>query len=346
MKLPLSRLFTLIFALLSLLLYGFIYQRESKPVLRIFTWSSFFDPKVIKEFEKEHNCQVEFDIFDSNELMYAKLKSANVKYDLLTPSLYIGKLLSEQGMIEPLDWSKLPHLKTLDLDYCQKEELEPYFAPYLMTFSGIGYVKSRVRVDQKSWSLLAREDLRYRTTLLNDFRETLGVGLLYLGYDLNHPTKDQLIEATNLLRNWKKNIAKLENEQYKLGLDSAEFLAVHAYSGEIAQLIDINDDIGFFLPKEGFTLSMDVFCISQKSNSKDLAYAFIDFMHRPSIAARNIEHTHYLCPNSSCYRLLSERTRGNRAIFIDSHEIKRAHKLEVSPENGWFLQAWDKFKAP
>lgn len=319
---------------------------SKKPTLRIFTWSAFFDPTVVREFEKEYNCQVLMDVFDSNELMYAKLKSGRGGYDLITPSVYIAYVMAEQKMILPFDWSKLDQLCTLDPAYCRVNDYQPYFVPYLLTATGIGYLKSRVKFDKPRWDLLTRKDLKWRTTLLNDFREVLGMGLLHLGYNPNFCTKGELDKAVELLTLWKKSVAKFENEQYKLGLDCGEFLAVHAYGGDIAQLMQNNPDVGFCLPEEGFMVSVDVFCLYQDCRSSDLAHAFVNFMHRPTIAARNTTHTCFLCPNTSSYPLMPEHIRNNKAIFVPPKDMKRSHVLlDLGEENVFFLEAWDKLRS-
>lgn len=331
---------------LSFCLLALCSCQPAKPCLKIFTWAAYFDPGVIHEFEKENGCKVIFDIFDSNELMYAKLKSGRDGYDLLTPTLYTAKLLYDQNLIQPLDYRLLPNLAHLDTNYCDLKDFQPFGAPYLISCTGVGYVKGRVDMGNKSWAIFSDKRLRWRTTLLNDYRETLAAALIYQGSDPNLCTNVQLEQATKQIQEWKSYIAKFENEQYKLGLDSAEFLAVHAYNGDIAQIMEDNPDIGFFLPKEGFTCSADLFCIYKDCKRQELAHAFINFMQRPDIAARNIIHTRYLCPNKECYSLLPRSLRENEAIFVPAHELKKSYViLDIGEQTSAFLQAWEHAKS-
>lgn len=319
---------------------------SSRPTLRVFTWAAYFDSEAITEFEKEYDCRVILDMFDSNELMYAKLKSGRASYDLLTPSVYMAETMAKQGMVEKIDYNLIANLEHLDTDYCQIKDYAPYGVPYLVSFTGIGYLKSRIQAKEISWSLFKDPSYKWRTTLLNDFRETLGSGLIYLGHDPNFATEQELQACVHELKTWKNNIAKFENEQYKLGLDSAEFLLVHGYSGDIAQIMNENSDVAFALPKEGFTYSVDVFCIQKDSPQKELAHAFINFMHRPQIAARNIAHTFYLCPNKAAYEHLSTRLRDNSALFIPKEDMQRAYLLvDLGGGNDIFLKAWNNLKS-
>jgi spermidine/putrescine transport system substrate-binding protein len=320
--------------------------QDSRPTLKIFTWASYFDPGIITEFEKEYNCRVILDLFDSNELMYAKLKSGQEAYDLLTPSLYTASTLHQHQLLQPLDYRSIPNLKFLDTRYCNLKDCEPFGVPYLLSFTGIGYLKDRVSLEDKSWSIFNNPHLKWRSTLLNDYRETLGAALLLQGADPNDCTQQQLELSVQQVKEWKQNIAKFENEQYKLGLDSAEFLIVHAYSGDIAQIMQENPNIDFFLPKEGFTYSADIFCICRDSKMQELAHQFINFMLRPDIAARNTAHTCYLCPNTASYELLPKSLRENSAIFIPEEDMQRAKPiLNIGDKTASFLKAWEEAKS-
>ncbi len=93
-----------------------------------------------------------------------------------------------------------------------------------------------------------RGDLKGRMTMLNDMRETIGAALKSLGYSLNTTDEAQLAEARDVVIRWKKNLAKFENEQYKSGIATGEFLLVHGYSGDILQVQRENDDVAFLDP--------------------------------------------------------------------------------------------------
>jgi spermidine/putrescine transport system substrate-binding protein len=258
----------------------------------------------------------------------------------------MAEVMAQQGMIEKIDYTKVPNIQYLDTDYCHIEDYAPYSVPYLISFTGIGYLKDRIDPKDINWSIFKDPRYKWRTTLLNDFRETLGIGLIHLGLDPNISTEEELNSCVKELKIWKANIAKFENEQYKLGIDSGEFVLVHGYNGDIAQVMSENPNVAFALPEEGFTYSVDVFCIQKNCQKKELAHAFIDFMHRPQIATRNIVHTLYLCPNRASYKYLSPDLRANSALFIPKEEMKRAHLLvDLGPGNGIFLKAWDSLKS-
>jgi len=201
---------------------------RKEAVLHVYTWADYIKPELVQQFEKENRCRVVIDTFDSNEVMYAKLKAGAEGYDIITPSSYMVKIMDGQGMLEPLDHSLLPNLKHVDRDYL-RSALDPemhHSVPYMLTTTVIAYLKSRVPDFEATWAVFDRADLKGRMTVLNDMRETIGAGLKYLGYSLNTTNEKELAEARDVILRWKRNIAKFENEQYKTGLASGEFFVV------------------------------------------------------------------------------------------------------------------------
>lgn len=284
--------------LLALLLLGFTAcSRNRKPVLRIYNWAEYLSDEVIEAFEDEFNCRVIVDVFDSNEAMYAKLKAGGGGYDIVVPSSYHVVRMTREGMLHPLDHAKLPNLEHLDpvaLRFTQDPD-HLHSVPYLITTAAIGYRIDRLPDLEATWSVFADPSRAGRMTLLDDMRETLGAALKFLGHSLNTTHPDEINAARDLVISWKQNIAKFESEQFKNGLMSAEFLVVHGYSSDLLQAMEESDIIGILLPAEGVSLALDDFAILADAPNPDLAHAFINFMHRPDVAAK-IWNGSWACP--------------------------------------------------
>ncbi len=177
--------------------------------------------------------------------------------------------------------------------------------------TGIAYLKSKVADFEPSWAMFDREDLKGRMTMLNDMRETIGAALKFLGYSLNTTDAEELARAKEVVLSWKKNLAKFENEQYKTGIASGEFLLVHGYSGDILQVQAENADIAFAMPREGTVdLRATTWSSPRRPRKSGLAHAFINFLHDPAVAAENTEFIQYLCPNKDAYPSARARTPG------------------------------------
>ncbi len=319
-----------------------------KPVLSLYTWSDYIKPELVRRFERERGCRVVLDTFESNEAMYAKLQAGASGYDLLTPSSYMVSLMRAQGMLRRLDHALLPNLVHVDPDYLAiaADRAMDHSVPYMLVVSGIAYLEGRVKDVVPSWRMFGRADLAGRMTMLNDMRETVGAALKALGHSVNTTSAAELAAAEALLLEWKRNIAKFENEQYKIGLASGEFLLVHAWNGDVFQVRKENPGVRFFVPEEGTIISCDDLVIPAGARQPALAHAFIDFLHDPAVAAENTAAIWYLCPNKGSYPLLPEEIRGDPGIFIDPGIRAKSEVIaDIGAANALYVAVWDRLKS-
>ena len=321
---------------------------NQKPILHLFTWSDYIERAVIERFENEYRCQVVIDTYDSNESMYAKLKLGARGYDLIVPSNYYLDLMREQKMLQPLDPLKLPNAIHLDPTYLTligKEALD-YGIPYMITMTGLAYRADKIPQFDPTWKIFDHKEFKGRMTMLNDIREAIGAGLKVLGYSVNSTDEKEINEAADVLIRWKKNLAKFESEQYKNGIASAEFLVAQGYSGDVLQVMQENQGVAFSYPKEGTSMTVDFLVIPQDAKEISLAYAFINFLLRPDIAAQNIKFTSYLSPNQDAYPLLDEKLRTNVALFPPDEVLQKTELIKnVHQYSPLFNKAWDRIKA-
>ncbi|NLL84643.1 MAG: spermidine/putrescine ABC transporter substrate-binding protein [Lentisphaerae bacterium] len=321
-----------------------------KPVLHIYTWADYVDPDLVAAFEAANSCRVSIDTFDSNEAMYAKLKAGGAEYDLVLPSSYQIALLRSQQMIQPFDQSLLPNVnQNVDSDYIRfaSDPTLEYAIPYAMTFTGIAYRTDKLDPIDASWSVFTNSALRGKCTLLADMRETIGAALKANGYDINSTDPAEIETAAATVIEWKRNIAKFENEQYKTGLASGEFILTHGYNCDVLQVQEDCPDIDFVLPQEGFSFTFDEFVIPVAAPNPLLAHAFIDFMYQANSAAANIAYICSLMPVKTAYPLLDEELRNSPVIFISPAELDTHGQViqEVGEALPLYTRAWDKIKA-
>ncbi|MEN6561088.1 MAG: spermidine/putrescine ABC transporter substrate-binding protein [Acidobacteriota bacterium] len=321
---------------------------KARAVLSVYTWSDFVKPEIVSRFEREQGCRVVIDTFESNEAMYAKLKAGASGYDLLMPSSYMVSLMHAQGLVSRLDHSLLPNLVHIDPDYLAMaiDKAMDHSVPYMITNTGIAYLEGRVPGVEPSWRMFGRADLAGRMTMFNDMRETIGAALKLRGRSINTTDPADLAEAETVLVEWKKNLAKFDNEQYKLGLASGEFLLVHAWSGDIFQVRRENPDVRFVIPEEGTVISCDDLVIPAGAREARLAHAFINFLLDPAVAAENTAFVFYLCPNKDSYPLLPAEIRGNPGIFMDPKIRARSEMIgDVGAANALYVAVWDRLKS-
>ena len=326
----------------------FVSCGQKKRELNVYTWADYFKPELIERFERENNCRIIIDTFDSNEAMYAKLKAGAKGYDLVTPSSYMVSLMDQQGMVRKIRPELIPNRKNIDPEFLKItiDKSMDHSVPYMITVTGIAYLKSRVADVRPTWALFDRQDLKGRMTMFNDMRETLGAALKSLGYSLNSHNPEELDKAKEVVLRWRKNLAKFENEQYKSGLASGEFLLVHGYSGDILQVQKENPDIAFTIPEEGTAISCDDLVIPLGAAQEELAHKFINFLLDAKVAAENTEFVGYLCPNRLSYELLPREMRENPALFMEPSVRSKSEVLDdLGRANELYIRVWDQIKA-
>ena len=328
--------------------------------LHIYTWSDYIATDVLDSFEKALGVKVIVDTFDSNEAMYAKLKAGGTGYDIIMPSSYQIGTMAKEGMIIPLDAKKIPNvLKNFDHSF-DSQILDPTFkynVPYAVTYTGFMYLKNKVPAgaDVNSWAILGNPAMKGRMSLLDDIREVIGAGLMYLGYSINSTNPAEIAKATEQVLKWRANIRKFDAESYKTEVPSGATWIGHGYSTDTTQVIvgdeeagaPARDDIGFALPKEGYTIAFDEMVIAKDAKRKDLAYAFINYIYDGDVAKVNME---YICgpnPVKPGIDALDEDYR--KIIVLDEATLRKGQVLKGFDDKPAVMElynkAWDKIKA-
>lgn len=321
---------------------------QKKAELHIYNWSDYFAQDTLKNFEQRYNCRVIYDVFESNEAMYAKLKAGASGYDVVFPSSYQAMLMDKEGMIEHLDHSKIPNIKFIDEKFLKVVALDKgmtYSMPYMTGTSGFAINTEKVGNFDASWSIYDRADLKGRMTLLNDYREVIGGALKYLGYSLNTTDPKQVEQAGEVIKRWKKNIAKFASDEYKPGIASGEFYVALGFSGDIKQVAD-GKKIIYVLPKEGFSFWADDMVILKDAPNKDLAYEFLNYLTDPEVTAKNMEFNYYLAPNTGAYDKVSKDMRDDPMVFLPDDVM--AHGEQIRPlgnDDKIYMDVWTKIKS-
>lgn len=320
---------------------------QALDTLHLHTWADYISPDVVERFEKEASCRVVIDTFDSNESLYARIKAGASGYDILVPTNYMVQIMAREGLLAELSPSDLPNLKHLDPAILATlwDKSSRWSVPYTVGYAVMAYRKDRVKDPVASWSMLGRPDLRGRVTLLDDMRETLGAALKFLGHSLNSRDDTHLAAAADLVRSWKPNIARFDNEAYKAGLDSGEFVLVHGYSGDLFQLLQDNPKVGLLIPEEGVSISCDMMVIPATAPSKALAHRFINFLLDPDVAAENMQWMGYPCPNTAAMKKVSPEFLNHPAITLPPGVRLKAEAIEDPGDDlAKFTRAWDRVK--
>jgi spermidine/putrescine transport system substrate-binding protein len=287
-----------------------LFAGGSKEKLYLYNWTYYIPEDVIKDFQKETKIQVIVDAYASNEEMYSKLVAGGAGYDLVVPSGDYVSIMIAEGLIQPLDLSKVPNFKNFDpaaLSRITFDKGNRYSVPYMMGAAGVSVNTTKVANFDLSWSIFERADLKGRMTMLDDIREVLGAALKYLGYSVNETNPARLEEARQVVERWKPNLVKFDAEAFGKGFAAGEFWVVQGYAENVFLEYEESrhGEVKFFFPKEGMPMYMDSFCILKGAKNVDNAYAFINYILRPDIAARIADYLMMPSPNVPARALMT-----------------------------------------
>jgi spermidine/putrescine transport system substrate-binding protein len=318
-------------------------------ILSIYNWSTYIDPEVIKEFEQKNNVKIQYDTYESNEELYAKLKLGNPGYDLIFPSDYMVTIMAKENLLEQINLANIPNITNLDLKFLNTpfDPENKYSIPYQWGTIGIGYNQEVIPNKPDSWSILSDPKYKNRVALVEDTRGVLGGVLIYLGFDPNTTNPDEITQAKDYLLKSKDNIAVFAPDTGQILLDQGEVDLAVEYSGDIFQLMEENPKINYFIPKEGTLVNIDNLAIPAKAPHKELAEKFINFVLEPEIGAKISNFIQYATPNKKAIELnlINPEQLNNPAIYPPPEVFnKLTYTIDVDSATQLYDQAWTELK--
>lgn len=316
--------------------------------LKVYNWGEYMDPQVLELFEKETGISVTYDEYETNESMYPIIAKGAADYDLICPSDYMIQKMSDEGLLEPINWSRIPNAKNIDDQYFEfargYDENNTYSMPYLWGTVGILYNKKMVKGPIDSWGVLW--DTRYQDDILmqKSVRDAFGVALKYLGYSLNTTDEAQLDEVKQKLLEQKHSgvVQAYVVDEVRDKMIAGEAAMGVIYSGEALTCMEENEDLAYVIPKEGSNLWMDNFAIVKGAKNKENAEKFLNFLCRPEIMKMNFEYITYSVPSSKARELLPDEYKNSTIAFPALDSLKNCEVLKYVGKDGDSLynQKW------
>ena len=302
-------------------------EKYGSDVLNVFNWGEYIGEDVIANFEEEYGVKVNYSLFESNEIMYTKLLSGNT-YDVIVPSDYMIERLMEEDLIKPLDYSYMTNLDDLDPEVLAlRDEYDMdgvYSIPYFWGSVGLVYNKNNVDVDkleELGWNILKDEDYSNKIFMYDSERDSFMVALKALGYSMNTENMDEINKAYEWLCELHDTMSPsyVTDEVTDAMINNEKDIAV-VYSGDAAFIISQNDDMAYYVPKEGTNVWSDGFVIPSNAKNPKLANEFINYMISYDAAMDSSIEVGYTSANKKVVETLSadgEVYSNNDAYIFD-----------------------------
>lgn len=320
---------------------------DNRQKFHVYTWADYIDPDLLQQFEKDNNCRVVIDTFDSNETMLAKLMAGGTGYDVIMPTEYIMKALVDGDFIDKVDTNLLPNVvKNFDGKFASEWSLK-YDVPYAFSCVGILWRKDKCPKDMQfnDWNDMFDSRINGRICMMDDIREVLGIALLMNGHSVNSVDTNELDEAASLAIKWKNAAAKMDNESYRHEIPAGDITVAMSYNSDAIQLLVENDSLGYVIPTNGTTASIDVLCIMKNSRNKELAHRFIDMFYVMSNTVKNAEYNGVPMPVTGLYDALSDDYKKIDVMRVtDELKAKCNDIKDLGDKIDIYAKAWDKVK--
>jgi putrescine transport system substrate-binding protein len=341
---------------------------SAEKVVYVYNWSDYIAEDTLAGFEKETGIKVVYDVYDSNELLEAKLMAGGSGYDLVFPSARpFAQRHIQAGVYAPLDLAQLPNRANLDpAILAGLEDVDPgnaHTVPYMWGTTGLGINVAKVRealgpdVPLDSWALLfdpanASKLAACGISVLDDEQETFAAALIHAGRDPNALTGDETQRVADAYARIRPFIRYFNSSKYIDDLANGDICLAMGYSGDIflagdrAEEAGNNVEIQYVLPREGAVRWVDLMAIPKDARHAANAHALINYLLRPEVAAGITNYVAYASPNTAATPLVDPEIAGDPAIYPPAEVLAKlvdpqTFAPEVTRER---VRAWTSIK--
>ena len=340
---------------------------QSFRVVNVYNWSDYIDPKVLENFTAETGIKVQYDTFDANETLETKLLAGKSGYDVVVPTAYFLERQIKAGVFQKLDKNRLKNLGNVWPEIARRLAVydpgNQYAVNYMWGTTGIGYninaVRKRMGPDAKieSWDIVFRPENLAKFSdcgvqMLDSADDIIPAALHFLGLNPNSTNPAELDKATALLEKIRPLVRKFHSSEYLNALAIGEICLVVGWSGDIKQAqkraLEARNGItiGYSIPKEGAQMFFDNLAIPNDATHVAEAHAFIDYLLRPGVAAKNSDLVAYANGNLASQQFIEKSVLEDKSIYPDFETMSRLYTVGARDQKSQRLinRLWTKIK--
>jgi putrescine transport system substrate-binding protein len=308
---------------------------HAQDVVNIYNWSDYMAPGTLEQFTAETGIKVNYDVYDSNEALEAKMMAGGSGYDVVMPSNSFFERQVKAGVYQTIDKSKLSNIGNLDgtlLKQIEKHDAgNQHNIPYAWGTIGIGYntqmIEERLGTsDIDSWDILFNPEIAAKLkdcgiAVLDSPAEVMSIANNYRQVDPNTEDTKELEASAKLMSQARPFIKYFHSSTYISDLANGEICVAIGYNGDIlqsqgrAEEANQGVDINFVIPKEGTLVWFDLMAIPADAPHPAAALAFINYILRPEVAASISNYVYYAVPNKAAEPLLDDEVVSNKGIY-------------------------------
>lgn len=300
--------------------------------LYIYTWTQYTDTQLLTNFSVQTGMKVLADVYDSNDVMLAKLQAGGGgTYSIIYPSDYMVQKMVNKGLL-----TEIKHDRLIGLDNLFPRFQNPsydtnnrYSIPFNWGTTGLLYNSEVLKNPPEDWEYLWQNQpqLNQRITLLNDVREVMGAALRMLGYSYNSQDESQIKQAYEKLLALKPTIAAFNTDAWQNQMLAGDLVLAMCYSADAIRVSKENPQLKYVIPRSGSSLWTDTIVIPKTAANFDGAYAWINFILQPEIAAQISQRLNVATPNRAGFEQLPHKIQNNSNLFPADSLIEKCERI-------------------
>ena len=323
--------------------------------LNVYNWGLYISDgsdesvDVLAAFEELTGIEVNYTTFDTNESLYAKLKSGGADYDVVVPSDYmVGKLIAE-GLLEPLDYSNIPNAADIGQSYrgLDFDPEDAYSVPYTWGMVGLVYNTTMVEEAPTSWSALWDERYAGSVLMFNNSRDAFAIAAKKLGMSLNPSSTADIDRIAQELKAQKSVVQAYVMDEIFDKMEGGEAALAPYYAGDAITMISENPDLAFVFPSEGTNYFVDSLCIPAGCKNKEAAEMFINYMCERDVGVANCDFIGYSTPIQTVWEQLDDELKYSEIAYPSAEVLANTEVFNVLPDelNAAMDKAWSDMKS-
>ncbi|MCI6402112.1 MAG: spermidine/putrescine ABC transporter substrate-binding protein [Candidatus Fimivicinus sp.] len=323
--------------------------------INVYNWGEYISDgsegsmDINAEFTKRTGIKVNYNNYDTNENMYAKLKSDGVSFDIVIPSDYMIERLINEDMLQKIDFSNIPNYKYIDAKYkgLYFDPKDEYSVPYNVGMVGLIYNTKMVKEAPTSWNVMWDEQYKGKVLMFDNPRDAFGIAQKLLGQSFNTTDEAEWRAAADKLKAQKPILQGYVMDDIFRKMESGEAAIAPYYAGDFITMHSNNPDLAFVYPQEGVNIFVDSICIPKNAKNKAAAEAYINFLLDPDIAVENANYLGYATPNTAVLTREDYELKGNEYLYPEDQKMPKTEYFYNLPQKTLTLMTdlWSELKA-
>jgi len=319
-------------------------------ILNIYNWPDYIAKDMVANFEKETGIKVNYQTFENNEGLQAKLVAGNTGYDIVVPGAVFAKSQIEAGLLQKLDKTKLSNIANLDAAIMTKlDAVDPgnaYLVPWAWSFTTVGINKAKVAqalgttpMPANAWDLVFNPEYTAKLkscgiAFLDSPTEILPPAMHYMGKNAYSNDVADHKAAGEMLARVRPHIRLFTSTMID-DLASGKACVALGWAGDFniarARAIENKNgnDIQILLPSAGGLIFFDNLAIPKDAKRPNNAHAFINYFLKPEVSAALTNELGYATANKASLANVKPDIAGDPAVFPDAANMQKM----VSPNS-------------